>query len=83
MEQLAQFMMTTEQVDEMLAKIETMEIAKIAYHKERGEAQKATQDKNQAFEILDKWMTSFYAMANLALDGEEQLMESLGKMVRS
>ncbi len=39
--------------------------------------------KNKAFKDLEKYMSSFYAVARIALENEPQLLESLGKLVKS
>jgi hypothetical protein len=39
--------------------------------------------KNAAFKKLDAWMREFYAVAKVALYDTPQLMEALGKQVKS
>ena len=51
--------------------------------KEKGESQDATKLKDTAFGELDDWMRDFYAVAKIALEDNPQLLESLGKFVRS
>ena len=50
---------------------------------EKGETQNATKVKDQAFTAIEKWMRKFYAVANIALEDNPQLLESLGVFVRS
>ncbi len=72
--------------DELLASnnlISELEAARGEYLREKGESQDATKAKDQALAILDDWMSDFYAVAKIALEDNIQLMESLGKMVRS
>ena len=53
------------------------------YLKEKGESQDATKIKDEVFAKLDDWMSEFYAVAKIALEDNPQLLESLGKLVRS
>lgn len=53
------------------------------YEHVKGQSQQATQDKNKALEELYKWVMDFYNSATLALKNNEQLLESLGKTVRT
>lgn len=53
------------------------------YLQEKGESQQATKDKNNSFDALDKWVSKFYKVAKIALEDRPQLLESLGKFVRS
>lgn len=53
------------------------------YIDEKGQAQNATQTKNQALNTLQHWMRTFYKVAAIALEDQPQLMESLSKVVRS
>lgn len=60
-----------------------LEAARAEYLREKGESQDATQAKDAAFEKMDDWMSEFYAVAKIALEDKPQLLESLGKLVRS
>ena len=60
-----------------------MEQAYADYQKEKGESQQATKDKNNAFDALDKWVVRFFKVAKIALEDKPQLLESLGKTIRS
>jgi len=40
-------------------------------------------EKEKTFKDLEKWMGFFFAIARIALEDEPQLLESLGKFVRS
>jgi hypothetical protein len=53
------------------------------YLREKGESQDSTKAKDAAFAKLDDWMSEFYAVAKIALEDNPQLLESLGKFVRS
>ena len=46
--------------------------------KETGEAQKATADRDAAYDAFGEWMDEFYATAEIALRKTPQLMEKLG-----
>jgi len=60
-----------------------VETARGQYIAERGESQEATLEKDQAFAQIDDWMSDFFAVDKLALEEKPQLLESLGKLVRS
>ena len=60
-----------------------LEAARAEYLREKGESQDATKAKDAAFVIMDDWMSEFYAVAKIALADRPQLLESLGKFVRS
>ncbi len=49
----------------------------------RGKSQSATKSKDQAMKKLDKWMRDFFAIAKIAFEDSPQLLESLGKKVKS
>jgi hypothetical protein len=63
--------------------IGNLESARAEYLREKGESQDATMAKDAAFAKMDDWMSEFYAVAKIALDDKPQLLESLGKFVRS
>lgn len=66
-----------------LAKLTEVRTAYAKYATEKGESQQATQDKNQAFGAFEKWVRNFHNLAKIALEDQPQLLESLGKWVRS
>ncbi|WKS95667.1 hypothetical protein [Riemerella columbina] len=80
---LEKFKINKEAVDTQVAQIEKVETLRAKYEKEKGENQNATQQKNKAFADLSDWVREFYAVAQIALDDRPQLMESIGKFVRS
>ena len=80
---LATLQVTAQSVTDQLAAINELENLRAAYIQTKGNGQNATKTKNKAFKDLEKWMSDFYAVARLALEGEPQLLESLGKLVKS
>jgi hypothetical protein len=60
-----------------------LEAARSEYLKEKGESQDATKAKDAAFAKIDDWMSEFYAVAKIGLEDNPQLLEALGKTVRS
>lgn len=81
--QLTVVQITSQSVTETLAAINELESLRAAYIQSKGNAQNATKTKNNAFVKLEKYMSNFYAMARITLDEEPQLLESLGKIIKS
>lgn len=81
--QLTAVQITEAHVAEVIAALNTLENLRGAYIQAKGNAQNATKTKNKAFKDLESWMSDFHAMARIALEEEPQLLESLGKLVRS
>lgn len=80
---LEKFKLTPAIADEQLAKLEELRSLRDAYNKEKGESQDATKAKDAAFAKIAEWMREFYAVAKIALDDHPQLLESVGKWMRS
>ena len=80
---LEKFKLTSAIADEQLAKLEELKALRDAYTKEKGESQDATKLKDAAFAKIAVWMREFYAVAKIALDDHPQLLESIGKWMRS
>ena len=76
-------MFAIEQLNDTIQLIATLEAARSKYLREKGESQDATKLKDKAFGEIDEWMSEFYAVAKIALEENPQLLESLGKFVRS
>lgn len=80
---LTQLNITVESLTVNKTLISQLETARTAYLREIGESQDATKAKDGAFVKMDDWMSKFYAVARIALEDNPQLLESLGKLVRS
>jgi hypothetical protein len=80
---LVRLKITTEEINETIELITDLETARALYLREKGESQDATKLKDKAFGEIDNWMSEFYAVAKIALEDNPQLLESLGKFVRS
>lgn len=80
---LARLKITEEHITAQLEALEEVKTAYNAYTKEKGESQQATKDKDKALAYLEKWVREFYAIAKIALEDQPQLLESVGKFMRS
>ena len=80
---LLRLKINTENITAANTMIGELETARAEYLREKGESQDATKAKDAAFEKMDDWMSEFYAVAKIALEDSPQLLESLGKFVRS
>lgn len=74
---------TQEDIQNQKTKLAEVRTAYAKYTTEKGESQQATQDKNQAFTAFEKWVRDFHTIAKIALEDQPQLLESLGKFMRS
>lgn len=63
--------------------IEETELARAEYLREEGESQDVTKQKDTALTNLEHWMQDFYAMASIALQESEQLLEAIGLFCKS
>lgn len=81
--QLGALKITPEYLNETYAMVGEVEAARALYIQEIGESQNATKVKDAAFAQVDDYMRKFYATARIALAERPQLLESLGKLVRS
>ena len=80
---LVRLKITTEELNGTIQLITDLETARAEYLREKGESQDATKEKDKVFGEIDDWMSEFYAIAKIALEDSPQLLESLGKFVRS
>ncbi|MCI2229129.1 hypothetical protein MC378_08120 [Polaribacter sp. MSW13] len=74
---------TQQHVTEIISQINNLENLRANYIQSKGNMQNATKVKNAAFKSLEEWISEFYAVARIALEEEPQLLESLGKQVKS
>ncbi|NCT09853.1 MAG: hypothetical protein GW772_07215 [Flavobacteriia bacterium] len=81
--QLNKFQIDTAHVTDALTALATLEQLRGERMQQKGFAQNATKVKDKAFKDLEKWMGAFFAYAKITLADEPQLLESLGKLVRS
>lgn len=80
---LKQLKVTEQDIEKQLQLLTNVEQAYADYQKEKGESQQATKDKNNAFDALDKWVVRFFKVVKIVLEDKPQLLESLGKTIRS
>ena len=80
---LKQLKVTEQDIEKQLQLLTEVEQAYADYQKEKGESQQATKDKSNTFDTLDKWVVRFFKVAKIALEDKPQLLESLGKTIRS
>ena len=80
---LARLKVTIDDLTAANTSISELETARAEYLKEKGESQDATKSKDSAFSKIDDWMSEFYAVAKIGLEDNPQLLEALGKIVRS
>ena len=80
---LVRLKITTEELNGTIEQISNLELARAEYLREKGESQDSTKSKDKVFGEIDDWMSEFYAVAKIALEDNLQLLESLGKFVRS
>lgn len=80
---LSRLNLTAENVTAANTLIADLEAARAEYIKEKGESQDATKSKDAAFVKIDDWMRDFYAVARIGLEDKPQLLEALGKNVKS
>lgn len=80
---LLRLKVTPEEITNAFGFISNLEETRAIYLREKGESQDATKIKDKAFAAIDTWMSEFYAVARIALEDSPQLLESIGKFVRS
>lgn len=66
-----------------VALVSGVETARAEYLREKGESQDATKSKDEAMAAMEDWMYEFFAVARIALKDSPQLLEALGKGVKS
>ena len=80
---LARLKISADDITAANTMIDDLNVARAEYLREIGESQDATKAKNAAFDGIDDWMSEFYAVAEIGLEDNPQLLEALGKTVRS
>ncbi len=83
LDRLTPLMITAEHVTAANSLIDATEKAREAYFREKGESEASTPAKNAAFRKLDKEMGDMYTIAAIALKDTPQLLEALGKKIKS
>ena len=80
---LVRLKITNDEINGTIQLITDLELARAEYLREKGESQDSTKSKDKVFGEIDDWMSEFYAVAKIALEDNPQLLESLGKFIRS
>jgi hypothetical protein len=75
---LGRFGITPEALEAARVEIDAVAAANAAQEREKGEAQDATEARDQAMDALDAWMSDFRAIARIALEDRPQQLEKLG-----
>ncbi len=78
LEALLQFGIAKKELSNGQAQVLNVEAKLNAQLKEKGEAQSATQLRDEAFDELQDWMSDFIAIARIALEDQSQYLEMLG-----
>ena len=76
--ELAEFCITQTKLEAGQQLVNETEAANADQKKEKGEAQQATIDRDEAIDNLEGWMSDFIAIARIALEDKPQLLEKLG-----
>lgn len=80
---LGEFGITDKKLKAGLNEIKAVEAANLVQEKEKGEAQAATQKRDQALDALMDWLSDYLAIAKVALEEDSQLLEGLGVLQRA
>lgn len=81
--QLSRLAVTQDNITKGIELIVELKGLRAKYQVERGESQEATKAKDKALKELEDWIIDFKEIAELALENQPQLQESLGIFVRS
>ncbi|NJL41652.1 MAG: hypothetical protein HC899_36935 [Leptolyngbyaceae cyanobacterium SM1_4_3] len=81
--QLREYGITADKLQAGQAEVQAVDAANLSQKTEKGDAQTATQTKEKAIAALQSWMSDFTGIARLALEGDRQLLEGLGIVVKS
>ncbi|MBU0473814.1 MAG: hypothetical protein KKF62_06580 [Bacteroidetes bacterium] len=80
---LAAYGITQEKLEAGKALLEETEVKNASQEKEKGEAQQATKERDNAADDLFEWLADFTVIARIALEEKPQLLEKLGIFVES
>ena len=80
---LAEFNVTPEKLRAAQSLLEPVKTARTTQTTQIGSKQDATVAKNKALDDLEDWLSTYMAIAEIALAQHPQLLESLGKVVKS
>ena len=75
---MAEYSVTSERLQTALQEVVILEEMKITQEKEKGEAQRATQKRDELFAQLDEYMYGLIQIARVVLYDKEQLLEKMG-----
>ncbi len=75
---LAGFGITPAKLETAKQLVVDVEAANASQKKEKGEAQQATVDRDDALDNMEDWLSDFIAIARIALEERPQLLEKLG-----
>jgi hypothetical protein len=75
---IAQFGYSAEKLNNELQAVNEVENLHSKWLSEKGQAQQSTVERDEAFDELCKWFSSFRAIARIALYDKPQLIEALG-----
>lgn len=79
---LAKFNIQKQQLDAAQQELQKLQAAYSSQMKETGEAQKATQKRDEAVDALQAWFGPFVKVARIALGNNPQMLEMLGVTAR-
>nr|WKN34193.1 hypothetical protein K4G66_17585 [Tunicatimonas sp. TK19036] len=80
---MAKYGVPKAKLEQMLASAQSAMVLLIEQQQAKGDAQRATQHKQQSLQELKQWCRNFQRIAEVALQDDPQLLEVLGKTVPS
>ncbi|WPP51385.1 hypothetical protein [Catalinimonas niigatensis] len=80
---MAQYGVSAEELAQMQASVQALMANRNKHIACKGEAQHATQKRNEVIRKLDAWMSDFRKAARFAFKDEPQMLEMLGIMVKA
>ena len=78
MDALAEYGITKKKLSAAEQLVDQVQVKHSIQLKEKGEAQSATQLRDEALDALQEWMGKFIAVARIALEDQPQYLEMLG-----